>query len=205
MLCESVYRNQKDLNGQVGELLRRWAVPGVPHPTSKQYHVKVTCTVRFSPSRRDRGFSCPNTLMGPHRPHLKRERVGVLFSLMPPKPPPPLPQVQVEGFVSPPTVYTLLLDVRHPAPASASPSLSPAPAPPCVPLPSAPLAAAWCVCAPGPCICAIAPPRCFCAPSPLICTPTPHTSALPPAFACVPGSPPLPECEQRGLFFVLFR
>ena len=51
MLCESVYRNQKDLNGQVGELLRRWAAPGVPHPTSKQYHVKVTCTVRFSPSR----------------------------------------------------------------------------------------------------------------------------------------------------------
>ncbi|KAH9976563.1 hypothetical protein BJV77DRAFT_1053332, partial [Russula vinacea] len=97
----------------------------------------------------------------------------------------------------------------HPAPRRSTscpciPIPSPASAPPCVPLPSAPLAAAWCVCAPGPCVCAITPPRCFCAPSPLICTPTPHTSALPPAFACVPGSRPLPECEQRGLFFVLF-
>ena len=56
----------------------------------------------LSPSKRekarDRGFSYPN----PH-PLLKRERVGVLFSLMPPKPPPPLPQMQVERFVSPPS------------------------------------------------------------------------------------------------------
>ena len=53
----------------------------------------------FPPSlqARDRGLSCPN----PH-PRLKCERVAVLFSLMPQKPPPPLPQMQVEGFVSPP-------------------------------------------------------------------------------------------------------
>ena len=178
MLCESVYQWTS------GRAAAALGCPWCPHPTSKQYHVKVTCTVRFSPSRDETEVSrAPTPSRGLTGLTSNASKLG-FCSLSCPKPPPPLPQVQVEGFVSPPpriqwppppllpqhphpcvdtlappTVYTLLLDARHPAPAS--PSSSPASAPSCAPLPSAPLAAAWCVCAPGPCV---TPPRCFCTP-----------------------------------------
>ena len=76
----------------------------------------------------------------------------------------PCPSTPCVDTPAPPTFYTLLPDVRHPAPASPSPS--PASAPLCAPLSSAPVAATRCVCTPGPCVCAVAPvnapPVCLC-------------------------------------------
>ena len=76
----------------------------------------------------------------------------------------PAPAPPCVDTTAPPTFYTLLPDVRHPAPASPSPF--PASASLCAPLSSAPVAATRCVCTPGPCVCAVAPvnapPVCLC-------------------------------------------
>jgi hypothetical protein len=82
-------------------------------------------------ARRDRGFSCPNTLTGPHRPHLKRERVGVLFSLMPKATPSLVPSAS--GGVCFPSPLGFSCPHRPSCPSTPALALTPLPLPPSTP------------------------------------------------------------------------